>query len=124
MPSEHQPNAEPLGRINLVPDVRKLALLIAGNQDRWSHRTQMYSCDTGVCLALLWYGWALARVERFLNWCDRFTYKISAERRGRLHNWLAQKFESLEKALASEHLLPVDVADQVVRPWQAGSSCI
>ena len=119
MTSTHQTDAEPISRLNFVPVINQLATLIAGKDERWRSRKyqQTYKTDAGVCLAVLWHGWATARIKSFLSWCSRLPGAISSERRNGLHSWLRQKVHTLEEALISKRLLPVDVADQVVRNY-------
>lgn len=119
-----QTPAAPAKYINLTMAIWHLAELAAGPGGRWVDRhgeTSVYSADASVARVEQWYTWAAERTFSF-------TRTLPVNRRPRrkiklpLFKWLQQKHETLEKARDSGKLLPVDVADQIVRISREGQS--
>lgn len=107
-----------------------LAKLAAGNKTRWRERRQWEEekKDLLTCQLELWYEWAAQRVKLYLaRYCPKYEEEQDTQRTT-LYQWLESKLETLKKGGAarevssSERLLPIDIADQVVRPDQALAS--
>lgn len=80
-----------------------------------------------MCQLELWYEWAAQRVKLFLGtYCQSHEPTRDAQRTT-LYEWLECKCQTLKKAgaaceVSSKRLLPIDTADQVVRPDRALAS--
>lgn len=104
-----------------------LAKLAAGNKTRWRERRQWEDEKKDLLTGQveLWYEWAAQRTKLYLaRYCSRYEQEKDTQRTT-LYQWLESKLETLKKAGAacevssSDRLLPIDTADQVVRPDQA-----
>ena len=107
-----------------------LAKLAAGNKSRWRERRQWGDAqkDLLTCQLELWYKWAAQRTKLYIaTYCPKYEQERDTHRTT-IYQWFESKLETLEKAGAacevssSERLLPIDIADQVVRRDQASAS--
>lgn len=90
---------------------------LAVGRARWNQRLSnpTYQKDPDVQRATLWYDWALERARRYIETYNKPETASNANRWTRPETWLERKHQTLKNALTLGHLLPVDVADQVVR---------
>lgn len=124
-------NAMPRSARRLVPHketsnkcapLTRLAELAVGLPVRWQKRLHgsSYKDDPDVLRVMLWHTWATKRVEYFHTvTCKTLSVKRRSEHRTGLEKWLVEKHDTLKTARSSGRLLPVDVAEQVVRQDQA-----
>lgn len=96
-----------------------LALLgkLAVGPARWRQRLSnlAYQNDPDIYRATLWYEWALERARRYIETYNTPETASNHRRWTRPETWLERKHRTLKDAFTSGQLLPVDVADQVVR---------
>lgn len=88
-----------------------LARLAAGKDGRWDYRRGRYSNDAGVIRVTEWYNWARQRIEVYI------ACRPPMDEKKAVYTWLTRKYRTLCKAATEvpTEVLPIDVADQVVR---------